>query len=443
MRVRYLHGAVQRLRTVAHDAPAVLRGFSGRRLQRRVMRGDFSRREILAWRPFGFGSRLGELLNAMRIASALEARFVFHWPPEPLFDVEAVENVFAPDFIAEHHLSTLDIEEFGRLSTTIRPTDLQKLAEGPLRGARLAERYEIRFAGRGLTVPSFRAAFDGVRFHPKLEDLRSAVDELPPIGLTVHLRRWDRTRPESRFGGVVSPKQLPLVLIERMVADLRRDGAQNILLIGSDTDLVADVSSRVGARVPHDVVPLLNGSLQEEAFRDLCLLARSERVLGGSSAFARVAQLIAGATVVRPQAMLSAHDTRALLWSAVMNDEQERPLEATLASDHLFQRPDLILSAADEVALLKRTIELDPEDPTRWFGLLARGVRSGDERTVGRVTAEMSERFRGRELLTVERAARGRTPREFPAHLTDADWQDLLRFERLAPAWAEALRAAG
>ncbi len=443
MRVPYVRGAVQRLRSASHDAPAVLRGFSGRGLQRRIAQGDFRPREVLAWRPFGLGSRFGELLNAMRVARALGARFVFHWPPEPLFDVEAAETVFDPDFIAEHHLSTLDIAEFGRLSTTIRPTDLQQLAEGPHRGVRMAERYEIRFAGRGPTLPSFRTAFDGVRFHQKLEDLRSAVDELPPIGLTVHLRRWDLTRPESRFGGVVSPKQLPLVLIERMVADLRRDGAQNILLIGNDPDLVAEVSHRIGARVPHDVVPLLNGSLQEEAFRDLCLLARSERVLGGSSAFARVAQLIAGATVVRPEAMLSAHDTRALLWSAVMNDEQERPLEATLASDHLFQRPDLILSAADEVALLERTIELDPEDPTRWFGLLARAIRSGDERAVERITAEMSERFRGRELFTAERAARGRTPREFPAHLTYADWHDLLRFEGLAPAWAEALRAAG
>jgi hypothetical protein len=218
MRVPYLRGAVQRLRTVAHDAPAVLRGFSGSRLQRRIVRGDFSRREILAWRPFGFGSRMGELLNAVRVASALDARFVFHWPPEPLFDVDAVETVFAPDFIAEHHLPTLDIEEFGRLSTTIRPTDLQQLAEGPHRGVRMAERYEIRLSGRGLTLPSFRTAFERVRFHQRLEDIRAAVEELPPIGLAVHLRRWDLTRPDSRFGGVVSPKQLPLALVERMVA---------------------------------------------------------------------------------------------------------------------------------------------------------------------------------------------------------------------------------
>jgi hypothetical protein len=443
MRVPYVRGAAQRLRSAAHDAPAVLGGFSGRGLQRRIARGDFRQRQILAWRPFGLGSRFGELINAMRVAKALGAHFVFHWPPEPLFDVDAVETVFAPDFIAEHHLPTLDIEEFGRLATTIRPSDLQDFAGGQRRGARMAERYEVRFSGRGPTLPSFRETFDGIRFDRRLEDVRAAVGELPPIGLAIHLRRWDLTRPESRFGGVFSPKQLPLVLIERMVADLRRDGAQNILLIGNDPDLVDEVSSRIGARAPHDMVPLATGSLQEEAFRDLCLLARSERVLGGSSAFARVAQLIAGATVVRPEAMLSAHDTRELLWSTVMNDEQGRPLEATLASDHLFQRPDLILSAADEVALLERTIELDPEDPTRWFGLLARGVRSGDERTVGRVMAEMSERFRGREQLTVQRAARGRTSRDHPAHLTDADWQDLLRFDGLEPAWVQALRAAG
>jgi hypothetical protein len=378
----------------------------------------------------------------MRIAGALGARFVFHWPPEPLFDVDAVETVFDPDFIAEHHLPTLDIEDFGRLSTTIRPPDLQELARGPHRGARMAERYEVRFSGRGLALPTFREAFDGIRFHPRLEDIRAAVDGLPPIGLAIHLRRWDLTLPESRFGGVFSPKQLPLVLVERMVADLRRDGAENILLIGNDPDLVSEVSRSMGARVPHDLVPLATGSLQEEAFRDLCLLARSERVLGGSSAFARVAQLVAGATVVRPEEMLSADETRALLWSAVMNDGRGSPLEATLASDHLFQRRDLILTAEDEVALLERTIELDPEDPTRWFGLLARGIRSGDTREVERITAALSERFRGHEQLTIDRAARGRTSGDHPAHLTDADWQDLVRHDGLEPTWTQALRAA-
>ncbi len=442
MRVPYVRGAAQRLRSASRDAPAVLRGFSGRGLQRRIARGDFRPHEVLAWRPFGLGSRFGELLNAMRVARALGARFVFHWPPEPLLDVDAVETVFDPDFIAEHHLSRLDIEEFGRLSTTIRPSELQKLAEGPHRGVRMAERFEIRFAGRGLSLPSFRAAFDDVRFHHRLEDIRAAVEALPRIGLAVHLRRWDLTRPDSRFGGVVSRKQLPLVLVDRIVADLRRDGAENILLIGNDPDLVAEASGRIGARVAHDIVPLSTESLQEEAFRDFCLLARSERVLGGSSVFARVAQLVAGATVVRPEAVLSAHDSRELLWSAVMNDDQGRPLEATLASDHLFERPDLILSAADEVALLERTIGLDPEDPTRWFGLLARGVRSGDTLAVKRITAEMSERFKGREQLTAERAFRGITSREHPLHLTGADWQDLLRYEGLQPAWAQALREA-
>jgi hypothetical protein len=418
----------------------VLRGFSGRGLQRRIARGDFRPREVLAWRPFGLGSRFGEILNAMRVARALGARFVFHWPPEPLFDVEAVETVFDPDFIAEHHLSTLDIAEFGRLSTTIRPSDLEAFAGGPWRGARMAERYEVRFSGRGLTLPGHRETFDGIRFHHKLEDLRSAVDELPPIGLAIHLRRWDLALPESRFGGTYSLKQIPLVLVERTMTHLRLGGTESVLLLGNDAAFVAEVSERIGARVPNDMIPFSATSMQEEAFRDFCLLARARRVLGGTSAFARVAQLVASAKVVRPEDLLSAHEARALLWSAAMDGDNDLPLEATLASDHLFQRPDLPLSVADQVALLVRTIELDPEDPTRWFGLLVRLVRLGDVRGAERVIGRLSERFAGREDDAVLRAARGRTNQDRPGHFTHEDWRALLTVESLGTVWTEALR---
>jgi len=187
MSIPYWRGGIERLRRRARQTPARLQGYSGRRLGHRITRGDFNEREILAWRPFGFGSRLGELLNAIRVARALESRFVFHWPPESLYDVDPAESVFAPGFLAAHHLPTLDIEEFGRLSTTIHPSDLRELATGSRRGARMAERYEVQFAGRGLSLPSFRDAFDEVEFHPRLERLRTAVAELPPIGLAVHL----------------------------------------------------------------------------------------------------------------------------------------------------------------------------------------------------------------------------------------------------------------
>ena len=431
------------LRHGVAQAPALIRGFSGSGLARHVARGTFAERDILAWRPFGFGSRMGELLNARRVATALGARFVFHWPPEPLFDVEGVDAVFAPDFVAEHHLPTLDIEQFGRLTTTIEPTDLLGLADGTQRGSRMAERYEIRFAGRGLVLPSFREAFGDIRFHTDLERIRTAVSDLPPIGLTVHVRRWDLSVPTSRFGGLYSPKLLPAVLIERLVEDARRQGAGEVLLVGNDPAIVADLAIALRVRTADDLLPLSTPSLQEEAFRDFCLLARTGSVLGGGSAFARVAQLVAGSRVILPEAAIPVGEMRDLLFTAVMHPDPDRPLEATLACDHLFQRPDMALNPAEEIALLEQTIGLDPEDPTRWLGLLIRLLRTGDRIGASRVMAGMAERFDSRETEAAAHAFRSRTPVGRPAHLTDADWWELLESGVTGPRWAEALRTAG
>jgi hypothetical protein len=440
MRVPYVRGAAAQLRHGATEAPAVLRGFSGRGLRRRVARGDFAEREILAWRPYGFGSRMGELLNAWRVATALGARFVFHWPPEPLFDVDEVEAVFDPDFIAAHHLPTLDIEQFGYLSTTIEPSDLRRLAAGMDRGARMAERYEVVMKARELDLPSFQEAFSAVAFHARLERIRTAVVEGPPIGIAIHVRRWDLSRPESRFGGAVSPKQMPVALIERVVEQFRHEEAGEVLLLGNDPAFVRHLATDLGARTAADLIPLVSGSPQGDAFRDFCLLARAQSVLGGESAFARVAQLVAGSRVIRPEEAISAEETRRLLWSSAVEPDPVRPLEATLASDHLFQRRDLILTASEEIALLERTLEVDPDDPTRWLGLIIRLVRVGDSDGASRVMRAMETRFRGRELLAVGQAFRGRTPPRHPAHLTDADWRELLEVEELADIWTQAMR---
>lgn len=438
-----MRGAIARSRRAVVQGPAVLRGYRGSRLRRHVVRGSFSDREILAWRPYGFGSRMGELLNAHRLATALGARFVFHWPPQPLFDVDAVEDVFDPRLVAEHHLPVLDIEQFGRLSTTIEPSDLRELATGGLRGARMAERYEIALPGGGLTLPTFGEAFDAIRFHERLERIRTAVADAPRIGLAVHVRRWDLSRPHSRFGGVVSLKQMPAVLIERVVAPFRAGGAGEVLLLGNDPAFVADLAERLGARTADELAPGVATTPQDRAFRDFCLLARSGSVLGGSSAFARVAQLVAGSRVIRAEEAIPLRETRDLLWSAVVDPDPDHPLEATLASDHLFQRPHIALTLEEELLLLERTVRIDPEDPTRWLGLLVRQARSGDRAGAARTMAGMADRFEGRESEALTTASRARTPLTHPGHLTDRDWCDLDATDAIAPRWREALRTVG
>jgi hypothetical protein len=383
---------------------------------------------------------MGELLNAHRVASALGARFVFHWPPAPLMDVNHAEAVFAPHFVAEHHLAALRRQEFGRLSTTITPSDLRGFAEGADRGARMAERYELVLRVRGLALPTLVEAFRDVPFHPDLERIRATVDGLPTIGLAVHVRRPDLAFPASRFGGVFSSKQVPMVLIERIIEMFSRDRGEGVLLIGNDERLLNYIAERTGAGTPDGLTGSEEASPPERSFRDFCLLARSKAVLGGTSAFSRVPQLIAGSHVLRPEEMLSRDETRALLWSAVLRNDPRYPLEATLASDHLFQRRDLQLSAREEVELLERTVQIDPEDPTRWLGLIVRRARLGDTLGAARDMAAMASLFRGKEDVALAQAAQGRTGSANPGHLTGVDWLDLIDLGVLDATWIEALR---
>jgi hypothetical protein len=442
MRIPYVRGAAARLRSGAVQAPAVLRGFSGTRLRRRIASGAFGDREVLAARPTGFGSRMGELLNAHRVASALGARFAVHWPAAPLYDVGPPDAVFDPHFVAAHHLSTFATESFGWLTTTIEPSDLRRLADGPFRGARMRERYLIDVRVRGLELPSFREAFEAVRFHPDLERIRAEVDTGPRVGLAVHVRRPDLAFPTSRFGGRYASKQTPMALIERIVQIVPRDPRDRALLIGNDGPLLVATAERIGADTPDGVVGLPKGSSDQQAFRDFCLLARAGAVLGGTSAFARVAQLIAGSRVIQVEDILPADEIRTLLWTAVMRGDANRPLEATLASDHLFQRRDIRLTLAEEVALLERTVELDPEDPTRWLGLLVRRVRQGDRTGAERTMAEIAVRFAGDVGTAARQTVGGRTGLEYPGHLTDDDWRDLFTADVLDATWSDALRAA-
>lgn len=230
---------------------------------------------------------------------------------------------------------------------------------------------------------------------------------------------------------------VPLSLLQAQVSGLRRGGARRIAVLGNDAEAVGAVAAEMGIIAPNDVVALDRGQREDEAFRDFCLMSRSRSVVGGSSAFARVAQLIAGSSeVIQPDQMFSAADARALLWEAAMNAGSTDRVEATLASDHLFQRQDIVLTQAEEILLLERTVELDPDDPTRWLGLIARYSRSGDQVGADRALDRFSRQFADRVPVAVELARRSTTPEHRPGHLTAREWPALESV--ISQAWGQS-----
>lgn len=76
---------------------------------------------IYIHRKDGLGARLGTLLNSLRIARKLGAKFVFNWPPMPKMHYQenrSVEVIFRPEFFQKHYVDERQVE--GKLSLYVK-----------------------------------------------------------------------------------------------------------------------------------------------------------------------------------------------------------------------------------------------------------------------------------------------------------------------------------
>lgn len=356
----------------------------GRALQRAIRAGRFQKAGIVSAKFDAFGGRLWNILNAARVAEALGAQLKLYWPMRPMDGIRPAEEVFDAAYLEQHQLTSVDLGELRNVKTWtpadlayLNGTDRMVWYEAKHRDPAF-EKFDIATRGVRLSrLPTHAQAFSSIRFHPKLERVRAAVEGISRCALAVHVRRGDVYSGDFRIGGQGARKAIPLPLVG-LVLD-RLSGAEKAVLIGDDDARIRD---RLGVDpnrilIASEVLDWEGGEL-ETMFRDFCLFTRCDVVVAGSSVFAIIPTLIGGGQVRSPEELLDASLIRAAVTEFVERGSGQPDLEVALACTFLEDRFRKELTDAERDRLLSFAVEADPENPGLAVAQAARLLRLGD-----------------------------------------------------------------
>ena len=248
--------------------------------------------------------RLGAMIAAMVLAEFTGGNFRFAWPRMPQgarayhYISEDAGEVFAGDFLQAHLIAQEDFDES-------RLVDLDDEVVEALRQGRVAPGTMIsilkfvsaKLVFRQATFASRAVeAFAGIGFSAPMEEARAmAAADVAAI----HLRAGDVIYGHNAKTNLASDKAIPYPLAIDLIARLRA-GGMTPLLFGQDADLLAHLRDEHGAYCADDIGDRSGFSPAQNALFDLCLLSRCGRIIGGRSAFCRLANRLAGRVRIKP-----------------------------------------------------------------------------------------------------------------------------------------------
>lgn len=360
---------------------AWLRAYRTARLRRAISRGEFVNRKILVIPKAGFGDRINKLFSAMRLADALGAKFVFHWPINSIDGIYPADEVFHTDFLLSHHLNELPIRKYLLVGKeeSIFPSGIMALRLlwlSPYRGIRISKVESLR--GFDFPLASFSDTFRRIRFHPRLEIVREYVDSaLPRFALAIHIRRGDSFCTDNRIGGKFVRKHLPLPVIRRILE--MSTAERPVLLIGNEVDLNRSLQTKpwiyslTDFQYPGDI------ARDKSDFFDFLAFTKCDAILAGSSHFAIYPGLIGGATFLTLTDFLSNEEIKACLMAYIRQPpSSDDSLEVALACEYTHRVLAEMLSVEERDFLLKSAFRADPDNPVYSLRIAADLLRKKD-----------------------------------------------------------------
>lgn len=199
---------------------------------------------VCYFRNDGLGGRLVGLVGAIRIAQKLNTTFLFRWPLLPVQHASApvtVNDIFAPDFVAEHYREAFAGKRVVKLpSAWLKGRPLDDLEAGSGDGDLHYRRNEIaRFASETAedVAPQAREIYRTLPFHADIRATMTAAEQafrVPGGGKTLgmHVRLGDVAGPLAQVRWFGS-KYLPLDYYRRAI-DKLGDHADRIVLFSND-----------------------------------------------------------------------------------------------------------------------------------------------------------------------------------------------------------------
>lgn len=355
----------------------------GRALARAIERGEFREAMILSAKFDAFGGRLWNLLNAVRVAEALGAQMRFYWPLRPLDGIRPAEEVFDPSFLHDHAVETVHLPSLRNVRTWTGAdlAHLQGSSEMVWYEAKhrdpAFDKFDIATRGFRFTrLPSYRDAFELVRFHPSLERVRGRVAELGRLSVGVHARRGDLYEGDFRLGGHAIRKAIPLPVIDLLLQ--QRTGDDPAVLISNDAARIRGRLRTDPRRVliASEVIDEVDTEL-EAMFLDFCLFARCAEVFAGTSVFAILPTQVGGGRLLQPHEVIREDTLRSAVMRFVEQEAGHPDLEVALACSFLLDRFGTELSESENDRLLEIAVHADPENPGLVLAQAARHLRRG------------------------------------------------------------------
>lgn len=424
------------------------RRYSPERLRRLILAGAFARREVLAYRDDGFGMRMGELLNAWRIAAGFGARFVFLWPTTGNDGIRPADAVFSDDFRAEHLRSDMDPADYREVGTW-RPSDIRALHRGPTRGIwsiskrSLSPKKKFVLGTEGIELPplmTMREAFDAIGFVPELREIRDRTAAMPEIDVAIHIRRGDIVAEDSwaTFDGTYAHKAIPLALVDHIVElELRR--GRRVAVFGNGVGPLKLASRHPDALSADDVLEVTEGRADLIDFRDFCLLTRAREVVSAGSAFAMVPTLIGGGRRSTIDDLLDLPTQDRLLLQQ-LREHESSPAEVVIAVAHMLRRQSPHLDPAREHEALTAAIAADRTNPILPLALAVRLLERDDTAgAVGTLRASLP----GRAAARLMAASSGASGADVPllagrgGCFVNADQWSVLEESQVDDAWID------
>lgn len=354
--------------------------YSPRRLDSLIRAQAFAEREVLAYREDGFGMRMGEILNAWRIAQAFGARFVFMWPARDIDGIRPAELVFSSSFRDAHLVEGRDRAEYRQVGTW-RGSDVRALHRGSVRGVwsiskrSHSPKKKFVLGTDGIELPalmSMREAFDAIDFVSDLAEIRARSQAQPEIDVVVHVRRGDIVAEGSlgSLGAAQTHKAIPLALVDRMVGSSLAQG-RRVAVFGNGVDPLGLRERYPEALTADDVVAVDQKRTDFVDFRDFCLLTRGRQIIAAGSAFAMVPTLIGGGSRITVEDWFDLEAQHELILRQ-LRQEQIPQSEVIVAVAHLLRREDRYLDPAKPLELLEAAVAVDHDNPLLRIGYAAR-----------------------------------------------------------------------
>jgi hypothetical protein len=334
-------------------------------------------RLFLVDRNDGFGARLAAMLDAIWLARQFDGRFAFHWPDTGVSQaqnaIEALRTVFAPRFLAEHHVGADHVASL-RLQTIISvPPDVGAALEAAsgldgfrVQGAMLGAEARRRLGPARLTS-EWRAAFRSIGFSPALHRARRLASAVPIARNTIalHLRAGDIVygsyRASGAFHGRVIAYPVAFELLRR-----RAEAGAPVLLFGQDRALCDHAKHAWNATLAQDFADEYGFDTVANALFEIALMSRCREIFAGNSAFSLAAARIAGKRIRPPGSIVPAPEARALIVKALQDpDDGTAPsaLQKAMAAWHAVRAGGFDLDDPTSLAMIDAAIRHDPQNP--------------------------------------------------------------------------------